>query len=194
MDSLPCGPAVSTSACVHPPQVLEYRKLFPLLSNVLRPFQRFAVHGRLHACFDYHTSTGRLRCSAPNLQGLPTALPVQGAAGEPPANVAVRRLLRAAAGRVFVSADYSQVSSRPPACLPLLGTRDLCPLCAPQIELRLAAHLSGDKELCEVRRALGLCAAANRHGGVRVDTGAVVQPRRGRVCVDRGAVVQQTDP
>jgi len=78
------------------------------------------VTGRVHASFNQKTAvTGRLSCNGPNLQGVENA-----------GKSEVGRLIRSAfsssdASKVIVSADYSQM------------------------EIRILAHLSGDKRLME---------------------------------------------
>jgi DNA polymerase-1 len=78
------------------------------------------VTGRVHASFNQKTAvTGRLSCNGPNLQGVENA-----------GKSEVGRLIRSAfsssdASKVIVSADYSQM------------------------EIRILAHLSGDKHLIE---------------------------------------------
>ena len=83
------------------------------------------LRGTIHQT---NAETGRLAMEEPNLQTIPRAVAVVGDArirdaGEGPSSLAVRGAFRAPAGRVLLSADYKQ------------------------LELRLAAHLSGDEAL-----------------------------------------------
>jgi DNA polymerase-1 len=75
-----------------------------------------ALDGRVYAAWrQLGADSGRMSCSAPNLQNLPRG-------------AAYRRCFRAPAGRVLVKADYSQ------------------------IELRIAAKVSGDTAMLEAYR------------------------------------------
>lgn len=100
------------------PQVLlEYRGLAKLKSTYTDKLPRMinAATGRVHTNYaQAAVITGRLASSDPNLQNIP----VRTEAGR-----RVRRAFIAPAGRVIVSADYSQ------------------------IELRVMAHISGDTNL-----------------------------------------------
>ncbi|CAM4185003.1 DNA polymerase I [Kerstersia similis] len=100
------------------PQVLlEYRGLAKLKSTYTDKLPRMinAATGRVHTNYaQAAVITGRLASSDPNLQNIP----VRTEAGR-----RVRRAFIAPAGRVIVSADYSQ------------------------IELRVMAHISGDANL-----------------------------------------------
>jgi DNA polymerase theta len=82
------------------------------------------LRGTIHQT---NAETGRLAMEEPNLQTIPRAVAVVGNdardAGEGPSSLAVRGAFRAPAGRVLLSADYKQ------------------------LELRVAAHLSGDETL-----------------------------------------------
>lgn len=98
------------------PKIMEYREAAKLLSTYIAPLPELAdVEDRIHTTFTQNvTATGRLSSVAPNLQNIP----VRTEEGR-----RIRAGFVAPAGRVFVSADYSQ------------------------FELRLAAVLSGDKAL-----------------------------------------------
>ena len=93
--------------------LLEFRQLAKLKSNYVDSLPLLAdVNGRVHTTFNQvGTATGRLSSTNPNLQNIP----VKTALGRE-----IRAAFIAAPGRVFLSADYSQ------------------------IELRLMAHFSGD--------------------------------------------------
>jgi DNA polymerase-1 len=119
------GGALSTSVEVleklsaeHPivADILEFRKLEKLRSTYLEPLPKLAgPDGRIHTTFHLTaTATGRLSSSDPNLQNIP----IRGGLGK-----RMRACFRAPAGRLLVSADYSQV------------------------ELRVLAHFSGEPAL-----------------------------------------------
>lgn len=100
-----------------PKLLLEYRELSKLLGTYVQPLPGYlaASTGRLHASFHQTgAATGRLSSSEPNIQNIP----VRTEAGRE-----IRRAFRAPAGKVLISADYSQV------------------------ELRMLAHFSSDVEL-----------------------------------------------
>lgn len=104
-----------------PALVLEWRELAKLQGTYVEALPlRIAADGRIHTRFDQAVAaTGRLSSNDPNLQNIP----VRTEAGR-----AIRRAFVAPAGRVLLSADYSQ------------------------IELRLLAHLSLDPDLVETFR------------------------------------------
>jgi len=103
-----------------PALILEYRRLFKLKSTYLDSLPALINPrtGRIHTNFNQtRTATGRLSSSDPNLQNIPI-------------RTALGRRIRSAfvprpPGRLFLSADYSQ------------------------IDLRVMAHLSGDRLLRE---------------------------------------------
>ncbi len=98
-------------------KVLEYRGLKKLLSTYVEALPRLVAPatGRIHTTYNQAvTSTGRLSSTNPNLQNIP----VRDAEGRE-----IRRAFIPGEGRLFLSADYSQ------------------------IELRLMAHLSGDEAM-----------------------------------------------
>ncbi len=99
-------------------KILEYRSLTKLNSTYvegLTPFIRNdgRIHGKFHQTV---TATGRISSADPNLQNIPTRLPL---------GREIRKVFVPEEGFVFLDADYSQ------------------------IELRVLAHLSGDKALIE---------------------------------------------
>lgn len=106
-----------------PRKILDYRSIFKLkstyvdsLTNLVNP-----VTGRIHTSYNQAVAaTGRLSSSDPNLQNIP----IRSVEGRK-----IRRAFIADEGKVFVSADYSQ------------------------IELRVMAHLSGDARLREAFEA-----------------------------------------
>lgn len=98
-------------------KVLDYRGLKKLLSTYVEALPELADKktGRIHTTYNQAVaSTGRLSSTNPNLQNIP----VRDAEGRE-----IRKAFIPAAGKIFLSADYSQ------------------------IELRLMAHLSGDEAM-----------------------------------------------
>ncbi len=98
-------------------KVLEYRGLKKLLSTYVEALPQLIDRktGRIHTTYNQAVaSTGRLSSTNPNLQNIP----VRDAEGRE-----IRKAFIPAAGKIFLSADYSQ------------------------IELRLMAHLSGDSAM-----------------------------------------------
>ena len=97
-------------------KIMEYREAAKLLGTYITPMPNLADEdGRIHTTFTQNvTATGRLSSKDPNLQNIP----VRTEEGK-----RIRRGFVAPAGRVLVSADYSQ------------------------FELRLAAVLAGDTAL-----------------------------------------------
>jgi DNA polymerase-1 len=95
-------------------KVLEYRGLKKLLTTYVESLPQLIDKktGRIHTTYNQAVaSTGRLSSTNPNLQNIP----VRDAEGRE-----IRKAFIPASGKIFLSADYSQ------------------------IELRLMAHLSGD--------------------------------------------------
>ena len=100
-----------------PGALLAHRQLAKLKSTYVDALPTFVnpETGRIHCSFDQTVAaTGRLSASQPNLQNIPIRTPV---------GQEIRACFVPAAGRVLLSADYSQ------------------------IELRILAHLSKDPEL-----------------------------------------------
>jgi DNA polymerase I len=100
-------------------KVLEYRGLKKLLSTYVESLPELIDKrtGRIHTTYNQAVaSTGRLSSTNPNLQNIP----VRDAEGRE-----IRKAFIPASGKIFLSADYSQ------------------------IELRLMAHLSGDSTMIE---------------------------------------------
>lgn len=98
-------------------KVLEYRGLKKLLSTYVEALPQLVDRrtGRIHTSFNQAvTSTGRLSSNNPNLQNIP----VRDERGRE-----IRKAFVPEEGKLFLSADYSQ------------------------IELRLMAHLSGDHNM-----------------------------------------------
>lgn len=100
-----------------PKQIVEYRSIYKLKSTYVDSLTGLVnpVTGRIHTSYNQAVAaTGRLSSSDPNLQNIP----IRTAEGRK-----IRKAFVADDGKVFVSADYSQ------------------------IELRVMAHLSGDERL-----------------------------------------------
>jgi DNA polymerase-1 len=100
-------------------EVLRYREFQKLRSSYIEPISEFcSFYGdRIHTVFHQTvTSTGRLSSSDPNLQNIP----IKSEYGR-----AFRKIFIADIGKIFISADYSQ------------------------IDLRALAHISGDEKLIE---------------------------------------------
>ncbi|MHC1730960.1 MAG: DNA polymerase I [Bacteroidales bacterium] len=98
-------------------KVLEYRGLKKLLSTYVESLPQLIdpMTGRIHTTYNQAVaSTGRLSSTNPNLQNIP----VRDSEGRE-----IRKAFIPAPGKIFLSADYSQ------------------------IELRLMAHLSGDNAM-----------------------------------------------
>jgi DNA polymerase-1 len=105
-----------------PKVILEYRSLSKIKNTYLDTLPALInpSTGRVHTSFNQTiTATGRLSSSEPNLQNIPA----RGQWGRK-----IREAFTADAGKILVSADYSQ------------------------IELRILAHMSGDKKLVEAFR------------------------------------------
>ncbi len=102
-------------------RILEYRQYQKLKSTYLDILPDVVGEdGRIHSTFHQTvTATGRLSSSEPNLQNIP----VRGDLGK-----TIRKIFRAEAGCLLLSADYSQ------------------------IELRVLAHVSGDPSLIDAFR------------------------------------------
>lgn len=89
-------------------EAMQVHRQMASVKNVLtafaKPMQEHAsTQGRLHPSWSYGTSTGRLSCSNPNLQALPS--PEKD-------SYKVRSALKAADGHTFILADYSQLELR----------------------------------------------------------------------------------
>lgn len=100
-----------------PVEILEYRKLQKLVSTYIEPLPLMIDKetGRIHTTFNITgTVTGRLSSSVPNLQNIP----VRTAEG-----CMIRKTFVPHEGKIFLSADYSQ------------------------IDLRVLAHICGDRNL-----------------------------------------------
>ena len=104
-------------------EILEYRGVKKLLGTYIDALPKLINEktGRVHTSFNQTvTATGRLSSSNPNLQNIP----IRDEKGKE-----IRKAFIASEGRVFMSADYSQV------------------------ELRLMAHLSQDKNMMDAFNA-----------------------------------------
>ena len=141
-----------------PELILEWRRITNTISKVVYPLSKGAVwHGelgihRIHYLCHFHTATGRVNVTNPNLQNVPKTYMIgedTGRSSEAASvplmeeekvsnegqgcrtSVCMRDVFVASKGRVLLAADYSQ------------------------LELRLLAHLSGDKRLREVLNSDG---------------------------------------
>ena len=136
-----------------PSLILEWRRITNTISKVVHPLSKEAVwHSelgahRMHYTCLFHTATGRVNVANPNLQNVPktyrigedvgrsseaTSVPfgeeerVPKEEQDSSTSVCMRNVFVACKGRVLLAADYSQ------------------------LELRVLAHLSGDKRLKEI--------------------------------------------
>lgn len=91
----------------HPviPLILEYRQLTKLNSTYVEGLSGYIGHdGRIHGKFNQTvTATGRISSTEPNLQNIPTRLPL---------GREVRKVFIPDEGFVFLDADYSQIELR----------------------------------------------------------------------------------
>lgn len=99
-----------------PGYILQYRELFKLKSTYIDALPTFInpTTGRIHTTFrQTGIATGRLSSSDPNMQNIPADMGAY----------SIRTAFKAAPGKSFIAADYSQM------------------------ELRVLAHVSGDEHL-----------------------------------------------
>ena len=127
-----------------PKLILQWRRINSTLTKIVYPVQRMKVKSadlsmfRIHSESQFHTSTGRVAFSEPNIQNVPKEFDVDISSqnrktnnaqyGESPGIVKVVSMRSAFVpyeGAVYLSADYSQ------------------------LELRIMAHLSGDLKLID---------------------------------------------
>ena len=125
-----------------PKLILQWRRINSTLTKIVYPVQRMKVKSadfsmfRIHSESQFHTSTGRVTFSEPNIQNVPKEFDVKISSrnndlvrrGDSPGivtMVSMRSTFVPFEGGVFVSADYSQ------------------------LELRIMAHLSGDLKLID---------------------------------------------
>jgi len=134
-----------------PGLILHHRFLHKLKSTYIDalPAQVSPVTKRLHTNFNQTgTATGRLSSSDPNLQNIP----IQTAEG-----ARIRAAFVAPAGRVLISADYSQ------------------------IELRLLAHMSGDENMIQAFKSGVDIHARTAREILDLSPGAEVSPEQRRL-------------
>ena len=133
-----CKEVLEKLSTLHPlpAVIMEWRTVAMTLSTVIDPLEREMIYStnkdsvRIYATCHTHTATGRVTVARPNLQSVPRdyQLCYEGDTSGPlPPDqhtcVSIRDMFIAAPGYVLLSADYSQ------------------------LELRMMAHLSGDKSL-----------------------------------------------
>ena len=136
-----CKEVLEKLSTLHPlpAVIMEWRTVSMTLSTVIDPLEREIIYStnkdsvRIYATCHTHTATGRVTVARPNLQSVPRdyQLCYEGDTSGPlPPDqhtcVSIRDMFIAAPGYVLLSADYSQ------------------------LELRMMAHLSGDKSLLRV--------------------------------------------
>jgi DNA polymerase I len=80
--------------------ILEYRGLSKLIDAFCKKLPDDAVDGVIHASYNQLVRTGRVSCSNPNLQQIPSKFDL------------IRYAFRAPEGRLLVSADFSQQELR----------------------------------------------------------------------------------
>ncbi|MEK3702680.1 DNA polymerase [Paenibacillus sp. FSL R7-0198] len=80
--------------------ILEYRGLSKLIDAFCNKLPNDTVEGIIHCSYNQMVRTGRVSCSAPNLQQIPSKFDL------------IRYAFRASAGRLLVSADFSQQELR----------------------------------------------------------------------------------
>ena len=146
-----------------PSLILEWRRISSTLSKVVYPLSKESVwhHGldayRVHAICHFHTSTGRVNMSSPNLQNVPKMYKIGEETpskndldedelisdsqqwvsdsldqqNKPVLSICMRSVFVPADGNIFLAADYSQ------------------------LELRILAHLSGDERLLGILNGNG---------------------------------------
>ncbi|XP_068085196.1 DNA polymerase theta [Anabrus simplex] len=108
--------------------ILQWRKISAILTKMVFPLLQAGTSERIFSCCVTHTATGRISMHEPNLQNIPRDFDISTEDGTL-LPVSMRLAFVPKKGRVFVSADYSQ------------------------LELRLLAHLSGDATLLEILRS-----------------------------------------
>lgn len=86
----------------HPvlPLILEYRGLSKLIQAFCDKLPNNAIEGIIHASYNQLVKTGRMSCSNPNLQQIPSKFDL------------IRYAFRAREGRMLASADFSQQELR----------------------------------------------------------------------------------
>jgi DNA polymerase-1 len=80
--------------------ILEYRGLSKLIDAFCNKLPQDTVDGIIHCSYNQLVKTGRVSCSNPNLQQIPSKFDL------------IRYAFRASAGRLLVSADFSQQELR----------------------------------------------------------------------------------
>lgn len=80
--------------------ILEYRALSKLIDAFCKKLPENTVDGIIHCSYNQLVRTGRVSCSSPNLQQIPSKFDL------------IRYAFRAPSGRLLVSADFSQQELR----------------------------------------------------------------------------------
>lgn len=111
--------------------VLQWRKINCTLTKMIYPLIRMTADGHIHGDYVNHTATGRITMHEPNLQTVAKDFDVINPITKEKVNISCRRAFRAPDGHCLVSADYCQ------------------------LELRILAHLSGDKLLRSILKKPG---------------------------------------
>ena len=105
--------------------IIEWRKLNCMLTKMIYPLLRIVENGRIHGRCITHNVTGRISMHEPNLQNVARDFDVHDAVTNEHVVMSCRNAFVTLENYSLISADYRQ------------------------LELRLLAHLSGDKLLRE---------------------------------------------
>lgn len=119
-----------------PSLILRYRELFKLQSTYIQALPMYINprDNRIHTTFSQtRVATGRLASTDPNLQNIPAAAP----------GIGVRGAFKADEGKLFISADYSQIELRVLAFLSQDDNLKQAFLCGRDIHRETAARLFG---------------------------------------------------
>ncbi|XP_018322501.1 DNA polymerase theta-like [Agrilus planipennis] len=108
--------------------IIQWRKLNSTLNRMLYPLIRMVQNDRIHGTCITHSATGRISMHEPNLQNIPRNFEIVNPISNEELLISCRDAFVAPKGCLLLSADYCQ------------------------LELRLLAHLSGDKTLCSIMR------------------------------------------
>lgn len=111
--------------------VLQWRKINCTLTKMIYPLIRMTKDGHIRGCYVNHTATGRITMHEPNLQNIAKDFEVINPVTKEKVRISCRSAFKVADDHRLVSADYCQ------------------------LELRILAHLSGDKLLKSILRKPG---------------------------------------